>query len=47
MPAIGVRDAFYDNAEQVLGQAIRPPRFSFIIALAGLLAVAVAIAASS
>ena len=40
--AIGVRDAFYDNAEQVLGQAYSSARFSFIIALAGLLAVAVA-----
>src|SRR5882672_11444484 len=40
--AIGVRDAFYDNAEQVLGQAYSSARFSFIIALAGLVAVAAA-----
>jgi methyl-accepting chemotaxis protein len=39
---IGVRDAFYDNAEQVLASAYSSARFSFLIALAGLVAVAVA-----
>ena len=36
---IGVRDAFYDNAEQILGSAYSSARFSFLIALAGLIAV--------
>ena len=36
---IGVRDAFYDNAEQILGTAYSSAQFSFIVALAGLLAV--------
>ncbi|MGA7810156.1 methyl-accepting chemotaxis protein, partial [Bradyrhizobium sp.] len=40
--AIGVRDAFYDNAEQVLAAAYSAARFSFMIALAGLVAVVVA-----
>ena len=35
-----MRDAFYDNAEQVLGTAYSSARFSFLIALAGLVAVA-------
>ena len=39
---ITVRDAFYDNAEQVLGEAYSSARFSFLIALAGLIAVATA-----
>jgi methyl-accepting chemotaxis protein len=39
---ITVRDAFYDNAEQVLGEAYSSARFSFLIALAGLTAVAAA-----
>jgi methyl-accepting chemotaxis protein len=39
---IDVRDAFYDNAEQILGSARSAARFSFLIALAGLIAVAVA-----
>ncbi len=39
---IGVRDAFYDNAEQVLGAAYSSARFSFLIALAALVAVAIA-----
>ena len=39
---IGVRDAFYDNAEQILGSAYSAARFSFLIALAGLAAVAIA-----
>jgi methyl-accepting chemotaxis protein len=39
---IEVRDAFYDNAEQILGSAYSSARFSFLIALAGLIAVAVA-----
>jgi methyl-accepting chemotaxis protein len=39
---IGVRDAFYDNAEQILGTAYSSARFSFVIALAGLAAVAAA-----
>jgi len=39
---IGVRDAFYDNAEQVLSAAYSTARFSFLIALAGLIAVVVA-----
>ena len=37
---IEVRDAFYDNAEQVLGTAYSSARFSFLTALAGLVAVA-------
>lgn len=36
---ITVRDAFYDNAEQILGDAYSSARFSFIVALAGLIAV--------
>ncbi len=39
---IEVRDAFYGNAEQILEQAGSSARFSFLIALAGLIAVAVA-----
>jgi methyl-accepting chemotaxis protein len=39
---VGVRDAFYDNAEQVLGSAWSAARFSFLVALAGLIAVAIA-----
>jgi methyl-accepting chemotaxis protein len=39
---IEVRDAFYDNAEQILGAAHSAARFSFLIALAGLVAVAFA-----
>ncbi|MDP1582802.1 MAG: HAMP domain-containing methyl-accepting chemotaxis protein [Bradyrhizobium sp.] len=39
---IGVRDAFYDNAEQILEAAGSSARISFLIALAGLIAVAVA-----
>ena len=37
---IEVRDAFYENAEQVLGTAYSSARFSFLTALAGLVAVA-------
>jgi len=40
--AIGVRDAFYDNAAQLLDAAYASARLSFLIALAGLLAVALA-----
>ena len=36
---IDVRDAFYDNAEQILGDAYSAARLSFTIALAGLAAV--------
>jgi methyl-accepting chemotaxis protein len=36
---ITVRDAFYDNAEQILGAAYNSARLSFLIALAGLAAV--------
>jgi methyl-accepting chemotaxis protein len=36
---IAVRDAFYDNAEQILGAAYSAARFSFMLALAGLVAV--------
>ena len=36
---IALRDAFYDNAEQVLGAAYSSARLSFMIALAGLIAV--------
>ena len=39
---IEVRDAFYDNAEQILGAAYSSARLSFLIALAGLIAVAAA-----
>jgi methyl-accepting chemotaxis protein len=39
---IDVRDAFYDNAEQVLGAAYSAARLSFLIALAGLIAVCAA-----
>ena len=41
-PSSTVRNAFYDNAEQVLGAAYSSARFSFLIALAGLVAVAAA-----
>jgi len=40
--AIAVRDAFYDNAEQGLGAGYSLARLSFLIALAGLVAVAAA-----
>jgi len=36
---IAVRDAFYENAEQILAAAYSSARFSFMIALAGLIAV--------
>jgi methyl-accepting chemotaxis protein len=36
---VAVRDAFYDNAEELLGSAYRGARLSFLVALAGLLAV--------
>jgi methyl-accepting chemotaxis protein len=39
---IGVRDAFYDNAEHILASAYSSARFSFLIALLGLAAVAAA-----
>jgi methyl-accepting chemotaxis protein len=39
---IGVRDAFYDHAEQILGSAYASARISFIIALAVLIAFAAA-----
>ncbi|WP_065754967.1 methyl-accepting chemotaxis protein [Bradyrhizobium paxllaeri] len=39
---VEVRNAFYDNAEYVLGSAYSAARFSFLIALAGLVAVTVA-----
>lgn len=39
---IGVRDALYDNAEQILGSASSAARTSFVIALAVLIAVLVA-----
>ncbi|MDA9466365.1 methyl-accepting chemotaxis protein [Bradyrhizobium sp. CCBAU 53415] len=39
---IGVRDAFYDNAEQILAGASSAARTSFTIALGGLLAVLIA-----
>ncbi|HMM91645.1 methyl-accepting chemotaxis protein [Bradyrhizobium sp.] len=42
---VDVRNAFYDNAEQILGSAYSSARFSFLIALAGLIAVAAASAA--
>jgi methyl-accepting chemotaxis protein len=38
---VEVRDAFYDNAEQVLSSAYSSARLSFLIALAGLAAVVV------
>ena len=38
-PSSTVRDAFYDNAEQMLGAAYSSARLSFLIALAGLVAV--------
>ena len=37
---IQLRDAFYENAEQILGSAYSSARLSFLIALAGLIAVA-------
>jgi methyl-accepting chemotaxis protein len=42
---VGVRNAFYDNAEHILGSAHSAARFSFLIALAGLVAVVAASAA--
>ena len=39
---VEVRDAFYDNAEHILSSGYSSARFSFLIALAGLLAVAMA-----
>lgn len=39
---IGVRDAFYENAEQILGAAYSSAHFSFLVALAGLAAVTTA-----
>jgi methyl-accepting chemotaxis protein len=39
---IGVRDAFYDNAEQILAGAASAAHTSFTVALAGLLAVLIA-----
>ncbi|KJC47726.1 chemotaxis protein [Bradyrhizobium sp. LTSP849] len=39
---IGVRDAFYDNAEQILASASSAARTSFTVALAGLIAVLIA-----
>lgn len=42
---VEVRDAFYDNAEQILGAAYSTARVSFLIALAGLAAVSIASAA--
>jgi methyl-accepting chemotaxis protein len=39
---IGVRDAFYDNAEQILAGASSAARASFTVALAGLIAVLIA-----
>ncbi|MET4296390.1 methyl-accepting chemotaxis protein [Bradyrhizobium sp. LB8.2] len=39
---IGVRDAFYDNAEQILAGASSAARTSFTVALIGLLAVLIA-----
>lgn len=42
---IEVRDAFYENAEQVLAAGYSAARFSFLIALAGLAAVAISSAA--
>jgi methyl-accepting chemotaxis protein len=37
---VEVRDAFYDNAERILSAAYSDARFSFLVALAGLAAVA-------
>ena len=37
---VDVRNAFYDNAEQILGADYSSARFSFLIALAVLIAVA-------
>jgi methyl-accepting chemotaxis protein len=42
---VDLRNAFYDNAEQILGANYSSARFSFLIALAGLIAVAAASAA--
>ncbi|MCA6113559.1 HAMP domain-containing protein [Bradyrhizobium sp. WSM 1738] len=42
---VEVRNAFYDNAEHVLASAYASARFSFLIALAGLVAVVAASAA--
>jgi methyl-accepting chemotaxis protein len=42
---VDVRNAFYDNAEQILGANYSSARFSFLLALAGLIAVATASAA--
>jgi methyl-accepting chemotaxis protein len=39
---IGVRDAFYDNAEHVLDSGYSSARISFLIALAGFVAIAIA-----
>ncbi|HTE99692.1 MAG TPA: HAMP domain-containing methyl-accepting chemotaxis protein [Bradyrhizobium sp.] len=39
---VEVRDAFYDNAEQVLSSAYSAARASFVIALGGLIAVVIA-----
>jgi methyl-accepting chemotaxis protein len=39
---ITVREAFYDNAEEILTAAYSNARFSFLIALAGLVAVVAA-----
>src|SRR3954451_17891484 len=39
---IGLREAFYENAEQLLGSALSTARFSFLIAFSGLIAVAAA-----
>jgi methyl-accepting chemotaxis protein len=39
---VEVRDAFYENAEQVLGSAYSSARASFLLALAGLVAVGIA-----
>ena len=39
---VEVRDAFYGNAEQVLADAYSAARFSFVIALGGLIAVVIA-----
>jgi methyl-accepting chemotaxis protein len=39
---IEVRDAFYDNAEQVLAAGYSAARFSFVVALGGLIAVVIA-----
>ena len=36
---VTVRDAFYENAEQGLAAAYSSARFSFVVALVGLLAV--------